>query len=754
MKKNLKKILSSALSAVLLSSMTTFAVSAAEPYDVYNYDRWGDPIPSQAGYIVDRAVSGYDLGIGAMDSPSDIFYAFNDIFYIVDTGNHRIIAVNSDFDQVIGVYDRFTMPDGTSTTLKMPMGIYISAENQLMYIADNENARVLISDLDGNVVNEITKPSSEVYDQKRTFLPQRVIADKAGNVYTVLNNITTGAAMFSPDGEFTGFYGANRVQLTSEIVGNYFSNLFRSEEKRARRARNVPTGITSFDIDGDFVFTCTSSSTQTTDTVKKLNAAGKNIFADMELYFGDFTPVYDTSQNKVLAPAIVDIDIAEDGNINCLDFTTGRIFQYDEDCNLLFITGTVAKQVGGFDHAAAVESRQDKLYVVDSQKDTVTIFKETKFGKIVHEASALHNSGCYEEALEPWLEVLKRDGNYSRAYLGVAAAKLRAGEYKDAMKYAKLADSGKIYNKAFEDYRMDFIKSNFEIILIVIAVLITALFIISYGRKKRRLALAAEVKKTAEDESLGSLNSDSEEVLNKTKDENDMNNAADELKLKLNRQNPKERRDSFMMDLKPAQWVKHAVTHPAEGFEDMRWKKSGSLKIAFFIVFLLFLSQIAYGRLYGFQFYVAYDKLFNIIPYIINSIVLFGAWIIGNWSVCTLLNGEGTMKNICIYSAYSLVPYIAQVFINTFLSHFLVRDEYVFIQAIEIIGTGWTVILLFSAIKSVHQYSFGKTVFAIILTIAAMLIMLFLLVLLLSLIQQVYIFFSTIYTEISYRVRV
>lgn len=209
-----------------------------------------------------------------------------------------------------------------------------------------------------------------------------------------------------------------------------------------------------------------------------------------------------------------------------------------------------------------------------------------------------------------------------------------------------------------------------------------------------------------------------------------------------------------MMDLRPGEWVKHSITHPAEGFEDMRWKKAGSLKIAFAIVLLLFLAQIADGRLYGFQFGISYDKTFNIIPYIVKSIVLFGAWVVGNWAVCTLLDGEGTMKNICIYSAYALIPYIAQIFINVLLSHILIQDEAVFMQAIRIIGVGWSVILLFSAIKSVHQYSFGKTVFAIILTIVAMLIMLFLLVLFMSLIQQVYIFISIIYTEISYRVRV
>ena len=96
---------------------------------------------------------------------------------------------------------------------------------------------------------------------------------------------------------------------------------------------------------------------------------------------------------------------------------------------------------------------------------------------------------------------------------------------------------------------------------------------------------------------------------------------------------------------------------------------------------------------------------------------------------------------------------MAQLFITTFLSHFLIRDESVFLNIIAIIGTGWTAVLLFSAIRSVHQYSAVKTVFAIILTIAAMLIMLFLLILLLFLIQQVAIFFMTLFTEISYRVK-
>lgn len=208
------------------------------------------------------------------------------------------------------------------------------------------------------------------------------------------------------------------------------------------------------------------------------------------------------------------------------------------------------------------------------------------------------------------------------------------------------------------------------------------------------------------------------------------------------------------MELTQKQWVRHAVTHPVEGFEDMRWKKAGSLKIALLVIVLLFFGEIASGRLYGFQFYISYDKTFNIVPYIVRSFGLFGAWVIGNWSVCTLLDGEGTLRNICVYSAYALIPYVVQLYLNVILSHFLIRDEYVFMQIIELIGVCWMAILLFSAIKSVHQYSFKKTVLAVVLTLGAMFIMLFLLVLFMSLIQQIFIFISTVYTELSYRAKV
>ncbi|MDO5125051.1 MAG: Yip1 family protein [Ruminococcus sp.] len=200
-------------------------------------------------------------------------------------------------------------------------------------------------------------------------------------------------------------------------------------------------------------------------------------------------------------------------------------------------------------------------------------------------------------------------------------------------------------------------------------------------------------------------------------------------------------------------WLKHVIFHPVEGYEDLRWKKQGSLKVAMVIVVLLFLAMVAQSRLMGFQFNMSYDKIFNVIPIIVQSVVYFVTWVIANWAICTLFNGEGTLKNICIYSAYALVPYIFCTFVAVFLSNFLVQGEGIWVYFIQYVGLGWSLVLMIQAMRAVHQYTFGKTLLSMIMTIVAMLIILFLAILLLSLFQQLYVFVYSIYTEIAYRIR-
>ena len=210
----------------------------------------------------------------------------------------------------------------------------------------------------------------------------------------------------------------------------------------------------------------------------------------------------------------------------------------------------------------------------------------------------------------------------------------------------------------------------------------------------------------------------------------------------------------MIYDMTPVQWLKHVIFHPFEGYEDLRWKKQGSMKISMIIVFFLFCSQVFSTRYGGFAFNMrAYSDIFNVVPILVQSVVYYATWVVANWAWCTLLDGEGNMRRIAIYSAYALVPYVIGNFLSTLISYFVTLDESIWTSSVYLIGLWWSVILMVFGMKACHQYSFTKTVICLLLTIVGMLLILCLVVLVMSLFQQVWLFIITIYTEIMYRVR-
>jgi hypothetical protein len=193
------------------------------------------------------------------------------------------------------------------------------------------------------------------------------------------------------------------------------------------------------------------------------------------------------------------------------------------------------------------------------------------------------------------------------------------------------------------------------------------------------------------------------------------------------------------------------MRHPFEGYDDLRWKKGYNMKVAWVIVAAFFIISVASAQLTGFLFNNTYVKVFNIIPYFSSSVLLFLTWVVGNWSLCTLFDGEGTMKNIFCVSAYALLPYLFSEVIVIIASNLLLRTEGGFITFFRYLGIVWSVVLMISAMKTVHQYSIPKTLAAMFFTVVAMALILFLAVLLLTLFQQVFVFVYSIYTELMYR---
>jgi hypothetical protein len=208
----------------------------------------------------------------------------------------------------------------------------------------------------------------------------------------------------------------------------------------------------------------------------------------------------------------------------------------------------------------------------------------------------------------------------------------------------------------------------------------------------------------------------------------------------------------FEINLKAWQWPFYVMRHPFEGYEDLRWKKGYNMRVALVIVLAFFIVSVMRDLLLGFLYGGGEIKIFNVVPYISSTVILFFMWVIGNWALCTLFDGEGSMKNICCVTAFALVPMILSMILCTILSNVLLTTEFAFYSGVEWLGYIWSLIMLLSGMRVVHQYSVPKTLIAVIFTVLAMLVMMFIAVLLMTLFQQVFIFGYSIFTEIQYRI--
>ena len=529
----MKKIIKNFISFGLALSLTaTLAITsyASEPYVSYNYDAWGDVIESQSGYRVDETITGYEMELTKLADPksdlfvsedepvnlsgaSDIFFEENtNEFWIADSGNDRILRTDKNL-KLIGCYKGVTDsktsvdPETGLSTFSNPTGVFVSIDEEtskpIIYIADNKNARVVRAEVESKnsakCTLEYVKPESELYENaSQTFNPSKVLIDSTGILYVVVSSVTTGAVVFDTTGEFTGFYGANRVEITAAVIRQAIWRKFASNDQIASMTRNVPVEYANFDIDSEgFIYTVTEAANASTDAVKKLNPAGNNIWntaTGNEFKFGDL-PEYADCDTSNYSSRLTDIVIANDGIINILDYETGRVFQYTQDNDLLFIFGTknnTSDQKGTFTAPNGIEAVGEKIYVIDGKKNDITTFVETTFGKYVHEAAALYEKGLYEDAI-------KRDGGYALAYYGLGKAYLNTGDYDKAMEYFKISVSKGSYDRAYQYDRDDFLRQHFTAIIVILFVLIVAILVIRRLIRKGKIKLPKISKKTAKE---------------------------------------------------------------------------------------------------------------------------------------------------------------------------------------------------------------------------------------------------------------
>ena len=126
-------------------------------------------------------------------------------------------------------------------------------------------------------------------------------------------------------------------------------------------------------------------------------------------------------------------------------------------------------------------------------------------------------------------------------------------------------------------------------------------------------------------------------------------------------------------------------------------------------------------------------------------------FVIANWCLTTLFDGEGSMKDIVISCCYSLLPVPMMMIPATLLTNILCADEANIVDLLIGIGYVWAAFLLFFGLMVTHDYNMPKNILAIGGTIVGMAIIMFVGILFSGLFTKVFSFVYNIFVELSYR---
>ncbi|ANY70255.1 hypothetical protein BBD42_29945 [Paenibacillus sp. BIHB 4019] len=206
-----------------------------------------------------------------------------------------------------------------------------------------------------------------------------------------------------------------------------------------------------------------------------------------------------------------------------------------------------------------------------------------------------------------------------------------------------------------------------------------------------------------------------------------------------------------MRFLKEARYSLHVAFHPFDGFWDLKYENKGKLRIALAILLAVTVTMILKRQYAGYVVNYNHPLELNSFDELKYIVLPFLLWCVANWSLTTLMDGEGKFKEIVIATGYALLPLILIYLPNMLLSNVITLREASFYYLLESAAALWFVWLLFIGTMTVHQYTVTKTIMTMLLTVVVMGVIIFLGLLFFSLIQQIVSFVYTIYQELSLR---
>ncbi|CAM4293707.1 YIP1 family protein [Paenibacillus typhae] len=195
------------------------------------------------------------------------------------------------------------------------------------------------------------------------------------------------------------------------------------------------------------------------------------------------------------------------------------------------------------------------------------------------------------------------------------------------------------------------------------------------------------------------------------------------------------------------------MAHPFNGFWDLKYDRSRktNLVISFIILGLMVLTNVLSTQYSGFLVSMYNPNYMNSLLEVLYVLIPVIFWTVANWSITTLMDGEGKFVEIFTSTCFAMLPLVIINLPWIWLSNYISLQEASFYYFSGSLATIWFIFLLFVGNMTVQQFTPGKTIVTILLTVAAMAFMAFLCLLFFSLVQQIINFSMTIYQEIVLR---
>lgn len=455
----------------------------------YVYNEYGEAVAAPSAYTCSRVLRGRDLGIGDFSNIVDLYVNGN--VYISDAGNNRVVVLDERYAFVEQI--DYVVDNGQKVSLSTPSSVFVA--DGLLYICDTGNARVIAVDEQKQIVKTFLKPESDLLTEDFAFKPSKVVVNSAGSVFVSASGVYQGLLHYEGDGSFIEFFGANKVEVTADVViKSLWMNLF-SDEQRESLVRTVPTEYAGIFIDSeDMIYTTTS--TATTGQVKRLNAAGDNILMYPGSTSGVLQKGYDrnnfgdqileNSKGGIKYSKIMDVHVDEDGVIAALDAQKGRVLLFDNEQNTLGVFGGTGTQDGYFTSVSTISKNESEYLVADGTRNSVTIFEPTQYMNDIRCALRAYENGAYDQSRQYWEKVLEKNAGLSVAAKGIGRALLSEGNCEEALHYLKMGDDRYYYSMALTQYRRDFLRENSVWLIPCVVVVVAA---VCWGLKRLYYAI-------------------------------------------------------------------------------------------------------------------------------------------------------------------------------------------------------------------------------------------------------------------------